>query len=831
MTVCLAELAAASVSWYVVRDTGSEGIKYVKDESVGYSPRKWAEAQTEGTLSTLLSSNNISEGDVIYLGGGSYLLGNTITLSKAVTIYGGFSGSEQAIYERSDESSPTILSGNNETQVLEITADVTLDRLAITDGKGAKSSFGGGISITKCSPTITNCSITNNSAGTGGGLYILGKANPTITNCSITNNTGTSSGGGLYVDGTVKLNMKNCSISGNKTKNGGGVYADGKSAVLDITNCTITSNEATISGAGMYCGNGKINLLNSTIANNLKAGDGLEFYNNQCAVSLTNSLIWNNDADKLIGIGDYTVAVFNYTNCALPSNITGGTNTITLKNWDNPKISEATVNGVTHTVYALDDNPELKPIFAAGTSDSAPEIDQLWIPRRLPPSIGAVEGAGVYYVVNAGSGENINYLKTSGDYDVSCWTKASKLTALSAFIKDSISGDVVYVGGGTYTLTAPLELGRNIKLYGGFTVNEENLYSRNSPSILDGNNSVKIMNITSDSHIDGFIMTNANDSALSIAGNPAITNCAITGTGGEGVCVFSGTPSFTNCTITSTTGNPLHVISGTPSFTNCSLTQNSGGILCDAEAVPDFVNCSLISNGTNEFGASSVKNSLVYGSSNGSGLFDHCALPEGITLANITNAVYIPASWTPVVSSSVVRGVTHTVFALADNPELSVLVDAGTNSGAPANDILGNSRLDPPTIGTLEYPYDSSYILSIPAPLSVTGTGWNVIEGGISAKHNPESTSRTFNPVKKLKISAASSNDWALKSERGQTIDYTLRSKDSGAEVTSWEFLPDELNAETVTARTMGADVADYTGKPAGNYTDEVTFTVSVENR
>ena len=38
MAVCLAGSALASVSWYIMKDTGNEGIKYFKDEQGGYSP-------------------------------------------------------------------------------------------------------------------------------------------------------------------------------------------------------------------------------------------------------------------------------------------------------------------------------------------------------------------------------------------------------------------------------------------------------------------------------------------------------------------------------------------------------------------------------------------------------------------------------------------------------------------------------------------------------------------------------------------------------------------------------------------------------------------------
>ena len=59
-------------------------------------------------------------------------------------------------------------------------------------GNGSKDGYGGGIYCYKTFPTITNCTITGNTAsGNGGGIYCPGglyhpSPSPTITNCTIT---------------------------------------------------------------------------------------------------------------------------------------------------------------------------------------------------------------------------------------------------------------------------------------------------------------------------------------------------------------------------------------------------------------------------------------------------------------------------------------------------------------------------------------------------------------------------------------------------------------------------------------------------------------------
>ena len=123
------------------------------------------------------------------------------------------------------------------------------------------------------------------------------------------------------------------------------------------------------------------------------------------------------------------------------------------------------------------------------------------------------------------------------------------------------------------------------------------------------------------------------------------------------------------------------------------------------------------------------------------------------------------------------------------------------------------------TAGTCAYA-DEDYLLSIPSALNVSTPGWN--DGGnITASSGKSIT---------LKVTASSSNDFALKSEEGVTIGYTLVSRDGGAEVREWNFTKDELNASGGTSKKVGIMMSDYSGKPAGTYEDYITYTVSVDN-
>ena len=123
----------------------------------------------------------------------------------------------------------------------------------------------------------------------------------------------------------------------------------------------------------------------------------------------------------------------------------------------------------------------------------------------------------------------------------------------------------------------------------------------------------------------------------------------------------------------------------------------------------------------------------------------------------------------------------------------------------------------------------TTYTLTIPATLDVAKAGWNATDG-ITANN----ATNDFDTGKKLTVTAASANSWALKSG-DNSIGYNLVTADgtysSEATPASWEFSADELNvASGGTNKTMGIVVEDYSSKPAGTYQDTVTFTAKVES-
>ena len=116
----------------------------------------------------------------------------------------------------------------------------------------------------------------------------------------------------------------------------------------------------------------------------------------------------------------------------------------------------------------------------------------------------------------------------------------------------------------------------------------------------------------------------------------------------------------------------------------------------------------------------------------------------------------------------------------------------------------------------------STYSITIPSTLDVSGAGYTQLTGGIKA-------SGTISG--KLTLSAESTNEWNLK-DGTKAVPYKLTESNTSTDLKdSWEFAAADL---TGTGKTENVYVyiaeTDYNNAAAGTYTDTVTFTASVED-
>ncbi|MBR3549767.1 MAG: leucine-rich repeat protein [Treponema sp.] len=126
---------------------------------------------------------------------------------------------------------------------------------------------------------MTGGSISSNTAATGGGVYIPNRSYSsfTMSGGDICGNTAIGDGGGVYIENNT-FTMSNSSISGNSAVNGGGIYMKNCTVTIDgssivgreasgtefPTSTTNASNKASGAGGGIYVESGTFNMEGSS---------------------------------------------------------------------------------------------------------------------------------------------------------------------------------------------------------------------------------------------------------------------------------------------------------------------------------------------------------------------------------------------------------------------------------------------------------------------------------------------------------------------------------------------------------------------------------------
>ena len=199
-------------------------------------------------------------------------------------------------------------------------------------GGGIENRFGADL-------LVSNSELSENSAGSGGGIYNYLQGQLTITDSILSGNQATGEGGGLFTypaatltDSTVSENtafsgggihgevaMTNTAVSGNSAQEGGGMYGAGT-----VDHSTVSNNTATASGGGLHSW-GSLILADSTVSGNVADLSGGGLYNDGGTLMLTKSTVSENSAAESGG-GMQTRGMLALTDCTVSGNeaSTGG---------------------------------------------------------------------------------------------------------------------------------------------------------------------------------------------------------------------------------------------------------------------------------------------------------------------------------------------------------------------------------------------------------------------------------------------------------------------------------------------------------------------------
>jgi len=311
--------------YYVAGDIASSG-----DGSSWEQAFKTIQEGIDAAYNSL--SDPSSETAQVWVKQGTYYIyvnseNNSVSMKEGVQIFGGFSGYENLLSERNATDNLTIIDGHqssgSDNRVkhvvsaygIEVSTDVwqdwtngLIDGFTITGGKinitappknGAKATdpqsildsgdemSGAGVLFFKSAPSISNCIVTDNEAGKGGGIYIMSATSHPqndvpvahVSNCTFSNNTAIMRGGGMSVDLMSEPIIENSKFLSNTCEaKGGGVYIDWICPQVVFINCLFAENTASRAGAMGIDGSSSPILINCTITNNSTTDIGAGLY-------------------------------------------------------------------------------------------------------------------------------------------------------------------------------------------------------------------------------------------------------------------------------------------------------------------------------------------------------------------------------------------------------------------------------------------------------------------------------------------------------------------------------------------------------------------------
>ncbi|MGI6461968.1 MAG: PhoPQ-activated protein PqaA family protein [Candidatus Hydrogenedentales bacterium] len=208
-----------------------------------------------------------------------------ILLESDLALYGGFKGTEHALFDRDFNAHPVIIDGRRaagglpakHVVTIEQKSNIRLDGFSITGGDASvvipgdwSATAGGGIYCSQLDETvvIANCKIYGNrAANSGGGIACTGfrdgshlvECSPVIENCLVTDNYGALGAGGILCFARANPTIVNTVVADNRSTGienewgGGGIGCVDASSPA-IVNCILARNTTTAQTGGLSAG-------------------------------------------------------------------------------------------------------------------------------------------------------------------------------------------------------------------------------------------------------------------------------------------------------------------------------------------------------------------------------------------------------------------------------------------------------------------------------------------------------------------------------------------------------------------------------------------------
>ncbi len=251
------------------------------------------------------------------------------------------------------------VSGGGISRVFQLDKGVTASVSGLTISGGSSSYGNGGGLLNDGTVTLTDCTLSGNTARYGGGLFNSGTAD--LTGCTLSGNTAyysafrtigyvsayvnVGTGGGVFNASSAILSLTDCTVSGSSAAGGGGLANFGTANVSD---CTFSGN-TTSALANFSTAN--LTMIDSTISGNFGNSGGGGMFNSGTA-TLTDCTFSGNGPDGVnnAGMADLTGCTSSSNSLGMDNSGTADLIDCTLSSNETALLNDGTANLIDSTV-------------------------------------------------------------------------------------------------------------------------------------------------------------------------------------------------------------------------------------------------------------------------------------------------------------------------------------------------------------------------------------------------------------------------------------------------------------------------------------------------
>lgn len=392
----------------------------------------WATAFTE--IQDGIEAARQSFGGEVWVAAGSYgearANAGSLRLRAGVDLFGGFAGGEAVRDQRDPDANVTVIdaavsnAGAPAAAAVLGANDALLDGFVVRHGQGQDGAgmlniavsptvvnctftenvaqrFGGGVlNVDGATPVFKGCRFVKNYAGNSGGAMGNTNAAPSVEDCTFEENSAGNVGGAIFNVEGGDVFLTRSVFDGNSALEGGGaVFNEGASPAISacefyrnstprfagaifnnngaspfVVNCVFAHNSSEDRGGAVTTLDSLFTAVNCTFAFNTSVNDGSVLFDNASGTTIFNSIMWYNSDKPFFALDSVTDIRY--------SNIGGGYDGL-----GNIAVEPQFMDAENDDYRLMPTSPSINAAIANG----APETDLLGVAR--PQGDGVDQGA------------------------------------------------------------------------------------------------------------------------------------------------------------------------------------------------------------------------------------------------------------------------------------------------------------------------------------------------------------------------------------------------------------------------------------------------------